>query len=448
MFEENEIELSFIELSDTYTDDIDFDKTLENDVAISDVEENNRGILPEVIEFSDDEDDLNLFNNDASFDDFNYSYDLFSDSENSFSFGDSSINGDFIFEISSTTQVKPSDDKVIGEFLEGEVTDNIKEENVKEESNQKNFTESDTPVPSDTQQQHADKKNFIASYFEKRKKKKEAQLAHELELEDNLTKYSEQISDIKANLRKLKGKKPHSKVFNILFGSAKKIATVAAILTVICSVGYMTYNFNQESQNIVKGFENKGAIYWLNNFVNHNYELCDSLISDESDKIMTFDRTFYFSDDTYYKYLVDSLANSISDIDVLSYQTSESETSYTIRVSYNKFEDITQLKASEAVVTSFKEIKSDYKKGKLTLEQAQQKYEQLHQQIFIENCLKKSSEKAFIELTLVETRDKNGRVYVTGTHEFINDLVSDSHAKHNIGVFQQKIADFTESMIK
>ena len=226
------------------------------------------------------------------------------------------------------------------------------------------------------------------------------------------------------------------------------VITIAVIAATLLGIFFLVSNYKSKANNMVQGVSNSGAILWLNSFKNKDFSACDSVIEDESDKILTFDLNEYMSDDTYYLNTMNAIADSINNIDILNSKTKNGKTVYNVRVSYNKFNVLTKLKASDEVKEEFKDIHDKYESGKIDITTAEERYRQLHHEIFDENCLVSSDEEGIMNLALYEERNEDGNTYVSGVDNFIDIIIEDSNVKSNIKVFQKGIEDFTNKNIE
>ena len=199
--------------------------------------------------------------------------------------------------------------------------------------------------------------------------------------------------------------------------SYRKIATLIALVMVIIVSGLLYNYYNTNIKLMISDFDNKGSIYWLNNFVKGNYEECDSIIDADSDKLYNQSINYYVEDEYFYECLLKEISASIKDMKVIYYDRDGNTITYKIKVKYSLFTKLDSLSLTDEQVKDLKNKKQEYKDSKIAISDIADYYNKLYKNVYVHNCFKKTDNIETAEYTITETTDVNGNTTIDGVND-------------------------------
>ena len=196
---------------------------------------------------------------------------------------------------------------------------------------------------------------------------------------------------------------------------------------------YKSYKYNKG----IHASEKKGAVAWVNAFTGHGYDVCDSMVKNEQDRVLSNKVYFNFSDSDYYTIAVNALSDSIQGVELKTITNLGSKKVYTFDVTVKVFEPIDSIK-----VYNFDEVKEEYISNTIGRESVTTSLYGVYKNTYKENCFNFSEDTKVITLELVE--DDN---YVENTVNFIKTLYIQTGLNGNIIKFDEDIKSAVDDCI-
>lgn len=232
----------------------------------------------------------------------------------------------------------------------------------------------------------------------------------------------------------------------------KKIPlTVLLVLVVIvASIGVVIFGkkFQSDREKVKSEIENvtssnSGVMYWLNCFMEGQYDMCDDLVEDGDKLVADYkveDGLGVLVTKSY-----DALVNCIKEVKVSEINQSVDGTEYVLKVTYTPYKTIDELDVPKK---KLEEIKSDYLDGVISDSEFESELTDLYIASF-DNCLVlDKDETKTVMVCLSEVAKDEVTVSVRDIDKFVLTLLEDSNIANNISLYEDKIGEVIGSLLK
>lgn len=232
----------------------------------------------------------------------------------------------------------------------------------------------------------------------------------------------------------------------------KKIPlTVLLVLVVIvASIGVVIFGkkFQSDREKVKSEIENvtssnSGVMYWLNCFMEGQYDMCDDLVEDGDKLVADYkveDGLGVLVTKSY-----DALVNCIKEVKVSEINQSVDGTEYVLKVTYTPYKTIDELDVPEK---KLEEIKLDYLDGVISDSEFESELTDLYIASF-DNCLVlDKDETKTVMVCLSEVAKDEVTVSVRDIDKFVLTLLEDSNIANNISLYEDKIGEVIGSLLK
>lgn len=230
-----------------------------------------------------------------------------------------------------------------------------------------------------------------------------------------------------------------------------KSRVLSVVFLILFMTGIVIFALKAGSDDAVNEKESylsskRGTMAWLTAFASKDYDTCDNMVLDDSDKFYSGQVVANIIDNKYYKYALDSLVNNILTIKVKSIEKDKKSgvLTYTVSVTYNTVKPIAELTCNKNTLSKAKDL---YRGKKISDTDFQEKLSQVYFNIFKENCFNVGEDTHQQDLTLSEKKS-DGVAYVDGTVSFIDSILSDSGITKNMEIYEQEVKESVDSLIR
>jgi hypothetical protein len=175
---------------------------------------------------------------------------------------------------------------------------------------------------------------------------------------------------------------------------------------------------------------------WLKGFLEKDFDTCDSMIYENTDKLYSGQVVALFDDEEYYDEVMDKLVDCITSAKIVSADKLGSIATYMINIKYKPYVKINSLEVDK---TSLIDDIDKYLDGEKV--NMQKKLDKLYLKIFKDNCFQVSEDTEEQELTLklTEKVESDGNYILGGTVEFVDKLLKKSKILNNTEVYESQV---------
>lgn len=207
----------------------------------------------------------------------------------------------------------------------------------------------------------------------------------------------------------------------------------------ILGIGIYLTCISKPVDNVVVETEeiSDNVTYWLQSFLNKDYDTCD--LYAESDSQRLFPNNTGASSSDYYLYLMDKLSDCIVSSNVCEPTNGVYEIEITLK-SYELLDDIT---VDEATL---KDLKVRYINEEITIEEFKSALQSLYWDSY-QASFKLDESGVTSKVLLLSERTLDGKTYIYGVSDFIDELLVVSNLKYNVEFFENNIQQKIDDML-
>lgn len=228
------------------------------------------------------------------------------------------------------------------------------------------------------------------------------------------------------------------------------LTVLLVLLVIVASIGVVIFGkkFQSDREKVKSEIENvtssnSGVMYWLNCFMEGQYDMCDDLVEDGDKLVADYkveDGLGVLVTKSY-----DALVNCIKEVKVSEINQSVDGTEYVLKVTYTPYKTIDELDVPEK---KLEEIKLDYLDGVISDSEFESELTDLYIASF-DNCLVlDKDETKTVMVCLSEVAKDEVTVSVRGIDKFVLTLLEDSNIANNISLYEDKIGEVIGSLLK
>lgn len=228
------------------------------------------------------------------------------------------------------------------------------------------------------------------------------------------------------------------------------LTVLLVLLVIVASIGVVIFGkkFQSDREKVKSEIENvtssnSGVMYWLNCFMEGQYDMCDDLVEDGDKLVADYkveDGLGVLVTKSY-----DALVNCIKEVKVSEINQSVDGTEYVLKVTYTPYKTIDELDVPKK---KLEEIKSDYLDGVISDSEFESELTDLYIASF-DNCLVlDKDETKTVMVCLSEVAKDEVTVSVKGIDKFVLTLLEDSNIANNISLYEDKIGEAIGSLLK
>lgn len=228
------------------------------------------------------------------------------------------------------------------------------------------------------------------------------------------------------------------------------LTVLLVLLVIVASIGVVIFGkkFQSDREKVKSEIENvtssnSGVMYWLNCFMEGQYDMCDDLVEDGDKLVADYkveDGLGVLVTKSY-----DALVNCIKEVKVSEINQSVDGTEYVLTVTYTPYKTIDELDVPEK---KLEEIKSDYLDGVISDSEFESELTDLYIASF-DNCLVlDKDETKTVMVCLSEVAKDEVTVSVRDIDKFVLTLLEDSNIANNISLYEDKIGEVIGSLLK
>ena len=228
------------------------------------------------------------------------------------------------------------------------------------------------------------------------------------------------------------------------------LTVLLVLLVIVASIGVVIFGkkFQSDREKVKSEIENvtssnSGVMYWLNCFMEGQYDMCDDLVEDGDKLVADYkveDGLGVLVTKSY-----DALVNCIKEVKVSEINQSVDGTEYVLKVTYTPYKTIDELDVPEK---KLEEIKLDYLDGVISDSEFESELTDLYIASF-DNCLVLDKDKTkTVMVCLSEVAKDEVTVSVRDIDKFVLTLLEDSNIANNISLYEDKIGEVIGSLLK
>lgn len=228
------------------------------------------------------------------------------------------------------------------------------------------------------------------------------------------------------------------------------LTVLLVLLVIVVSIGVVIFGkkFQSDREKVKSEIENvtssnSGVMYWLNCFMEGQYDMCDDLVEDGDKLVADYkveDGLGVLVTKSY-----DALVNCIKEVKVSEINQSVDGTEYVLKVTYTPYKTIDELDVPKK---KLEEIKSDYLNGVISDSEFESELTDLYIASF-DNCLVlDKDETKTVMVCLSEVAKDEVTVSVRDIDKFVLTLLEDSNIANNISLYEDKIGEVIGSLLK
>lgn len=224
------------------------------------------------------------------------------------------------------------------------------------------------------------------------------------------------------------------------------VLVVLAFLTGMCVVAIQQEKQIEYEQSIPT-VESRGVMSWLEQFSQHNFQLCDIMLENSNDGFYNARVVNYMNDERYYKKVLDSLVNCITDFQIqMIDKTNAGVSEYHVLVEFTPYKPVTKVVYE---LDMLDKAKQDFLDEKISEAEFQAELEKVYLTIFYDTCFQEDENAEPIQKVLIlSEKEVNGVMCVYNTVSFVDSLLSDSNITKNISVYEKDVKSKVENLIK
>lgn len=207
---------------------------------------------------------------------------------------------------------------------------------------------------------------------------------------------------------------------------------VVIMVVSLCTAVYIHDSWVESHTKVEQSwfdFSDDAALRWVDAFTQRDFATCDNLVIDQDSRLYAPLVLTLSSDDKYYDFVLKGLVNCISSVKLVSVDGD----TYQLVVSLTKYNQVTAI-SSDSII----ELREKFLDGGIEELDFLAELSDIYFELFEKTCFSLGTESVDVVAVLRHV-DVNGVVYVTGTSEFVDLLLSESCLLYNISVFESDI---------
>lgn len=204
----------------------------------------------------------------------------------------------------------------------------------------------------------------------------------------------------------------------IKYGSLCLVLALVLVVTFQCESGKSSYKGGTAKE-------------WIKAYTSRDFETCDSMVQDESDKILSYDIDLtgaYAKSVDMYKALLNASVDCIDEVLILG----KEKDTVNIQVTLKSVKSVTEVVVDEKALN---DLVNKYTNNELKQDGFKQKLEELYYNSFKDTVL--TGFDSDVEVKVINVRLKEANNSVSKTFDFLRQILKDSGLLENMKFFEE-----------